>query len=92
MVRIGPRHEQYENRTVRAYGQWRIQELPKADHGERAEREPKWGSGGGAPSWVQSEAPEAESLLYILYKKWPKVNDFFFKFAAVSESRRNDQP
>jgi len=38
---------------------WRIQDLPKgggADHGERAESEPKrvsGGSGGGAPSGVQ---------------------------------------
>ena len=27
------------------------------DHGERAEREPKRGSGGGAPSGVQGQSP-----------------------------------
>ena len=40
--------------------QWRIQDLPKGrgtDHGERAEREPKRGSGGGAPSGVQGQCP-----------------------------------
>jgi len=28
-----------------------------ADHGERAEREPKRGSGGGAPSGVEGQSP-----------------------------------
>jgi len=49
-------------------------------HGERAEREPKRGSGGGAPSGAQGlplvgvrSPPEAESFLYT--KKWPKVKD-----------------
>ena len=56
-----------------------------ADHGERAEREPKWGSGGGAPSGVpgqsfwwggQGSPIEAEIFLYIfMQKKWPKVKD-----------------
>jgi len=27
------------------------------DHGERAEREPKWGFGGGAPSGVEGQSP-----------------------------------
>ena len=61
--------------------QWRIQDLPKwgADHGERAEREPKRGSGGEAPSGVQGQTPwwgvrgrsppEAESFLYIFMQK-----------------------
>ena len=51
------------------------------DHGERAERKPKRGSGGGAPSGVQGQTrgrslPEAESFLYIFTQKWPKVKDF----------------
>jgi len=37
--------------------QWRIQELPRGDHGERAEREPKKGSRGKAPSGVQGQSP-----------------------------------
>jgi len=43
-----------------------------ADHGERAERELKRGSGGGAPSGVQGQSlvlPEAESFFKFLYKK-----------------------
>jgi len=49
--------------------QWRIQDLPRGDHGEREEREPKWGSGGGAPSGFTrwrvrgAKPPEAESFL-----------------------------
>ena len=40
-----------------------------ADHGERAERERKRGSGGEAPwSW--------ELFCQFSYKKWPKVKDF----------------
>ena len=56
-----------------------------ADHVERAERESKRGSGGGAPSGVQGQSPgggsggrsppEAESFLYIFTQKWPKVKD-----------------
>ena len=63
--------------------QWRIQDLPKgwADHGERVEREPKWGFGGGAPSGVQGQnpwwgsggPPEAESFLYNKVKKVANV-------------------
>jgi len=51
-------------------------------HGERAEREPKRGSGGGAPSGVQGQSPwwrvrgrsspEAESFLYIFIQKVAK--------------------
>jgi len=40
--------------------QWRIQDLPKgggADHGEHAERDPKRGSGGGAPVGSRGRAP-----------------------------------
>jgi len=38
--------------------QWRIQDLPRGgDHGESAEREPKRGPGGGAPSGVQGQSP-----------------------------------
>jgi len=46
---------------VRALSQRRIQDLPKvgADHGERAEREPKQGSGGGAPTGVQGYSLKA---------------------------------
>ena len=48
--------------------QWRIQDLPKggADHGERAEREPKRGSRGGAP-WGRSpqRCPVAEPLMEV---------------------------
>ena len=47
-----------------------------ADHGERAEREPKRESGGGAPSGVQGQRgsgerspPEAESFFYIFMQK-----------------------
>ena len=35
--------------------QWSIQDLSRAvkgDHGERVERKPKWGFGGGAPGGV----------------------------------------
>jgi len=57
-----------------------------ADHVERAEREPKRGSGGGAPSGVQGQSPwlglggrsppEAESFLYIfIQKSGQKVKD-----------------
>ena len=55
--------------------QWRIQDLPRGDHGEREEREPKWGSGGGAPSGFTrwrvrgAKPPEAESFLYIFIQK-----------------------
>ena len=67
--------------------QWRIQDLPKggtggADHGERAEREPKRGSGGGAPSGVplvggQGAKPPWSWMLFVHFytKKWPKVED-----------------
>ena len=48
-------------------------------YGERAEREPKRGSGCGGPSGVQGQSrrspPEAESFCTFLYKKWPKVKD-----------------
>ena len=39
--------------------QWRIQDLSKGggNHDERAEREPKRGFGGGAPSGVQGQSP-----------------------------------
>jgi len=39
--------------------QWRIQDLPKgaADHGERAEREPKRGSGAEPPAGSRGRAP-----------------------------------
>ena len=47
-----------------------------ANHGERAECEPKRGSGGGAPSGVQglvggqgAKPPEAKSFLYIFIQK-----------------------
>jgi len=64
--------------------QWRIQDLPRGvtmasvrrrgDHGERAEREPKRGLGAEHPAasrspWWGAKPPEAESFLYILYKK-----------------------
>ena len=65
--------------------QWRIQDLPKrGDHGERAEREPKRGSGGSVPSgvqgqrlwWGSGEAPlKLKAFCTFLYKKWPKVKD-----------------
>jgi len=53
------------------------------DHGKRAEREPKRGSGGGAPSGVQGQSPwwgsggersppEAESFLSIFIQKVAK--------------------
>ena len=73
-----------------------------ADHGERAEREPKRGSGGGAPSGVQGQspwwgargAPPWSWKLFVHYytKKWPKVKDLMWKFAPVFESRRQGQP
>jgi len=72
------------------------------DHGERADREPKRGSGGGAPSGVQGqtgggqggEAPiKLKAFCKFLYKKWPKVKDFSDNLPPpVSESRRHDQP
>ena len=37
--------------------QWRIQDLAKGGHGERAEREPITGVWGGAPSGVQGQSP-----------------------------------
>ena len=52
------------------------------DHGERAEREPKRGSGGGAGS--RGRAPDGGSgglplklkaFCTFLHKKWPKVKD-----------------
>ena len=53
------------------------------DHGERVEREPKWGSGAEPPAGSRGRVgghggspPEAESFLYIfIQKKWPKVKD-----------------
>jgi len=51
------------------------------DHGERAEREPKRGSGGRAPAGSRGSAPgggsgqsppEAESFLYIFTQKVAK--------------------
>ena len=47
----------------------------RAVHGERVEREPKRGSGGGAGS--RGRAPGGgQSFLYIfIQKKWPKVKD-----------------
>ena len=56
-----------------------------ADHGERAEREPKRGSGGGAPSGVQGQSPwwgvggeaplKLKAFSTFLHKRWPKVED-----------------
>ena len=43
----------YKNHIV----QWRIQDLPGGDCGERVEREPKRRSGGGAPSGVKRQSP-----------------------------------
>jgi len=47
-----------------------------ANHGERAEREPKRGSGGGAPSGVQGSGGEAflklKAFLYIFTQKVAK--------------------
>ena len=50
----------------------------RADHGERAEREPKRGSGGGAPSVVKGQSPWwgvrglAESFLSMFIQKVAK--------------------
>jgi len=68
-----------------ALPQWRIQDLPKgggADHGERAEREPKRGSGSGAPNGVQEQSPwwgvrgrsrlKLKAFCTFLYKKLAK--------------------
>ena len=63
--------------------QWWIQDLPRgggADHGERVKREPKRGSGGGAPSGVQGRAPgggplKLRAFCTFLCKKWPNVKD-----------------
>ena len=46
-----------------------------ADHGERAEREPKRRSGGGAPSGVQGQSPwwGIKGVCTFFTKKWPKV-------------------
>ena len=55
------------------------------DHGERAERESKRGSGGGAPSGVQGQSPwwgsggrsplplKLKAFCQFHSKKWPKV-------------------
>jgi len=45
----------------------------RADRGERAEREPKRGSGGRAPGGGSGVSPEAESFLYFLYKSGQKL-------------------
>ena len=53
-------------------GQWRIQDLPgETDHGERAEREPKRGSGAEPPAGSRGRAPGGGSggLLYIFIQK-----------------------
>ena len=64
----------------------RICQRVGADHGERVEREPKRGSGGGAPSGVQGQSPwwgvrggeaplKLKAFCTFLHKKWPKVKD-----------------
>ena len=67
----------------------------RADHDERAEREPKRGSGSGAPAGSRDRAPGGGwswKLFYtFLYKKVAKSKGFKWKFAPVSESRRYDQ-
>jgi len=71
--------------------QWRIQDLPRgegADHGERAEREPKRGAGAEPPAGSKGRAPgggswwrspasplKLKAFCTFLYKKWPKVKD-----------------
>jgi len=54
--------------------QWRIQDLPGGDHGERAEREPKRGSGGSALVGGQGgRAPlKLKAFCTLLYKKVAK--------------------
>ena len=72
-----------------------------ADHGERAEREPKRGSGtgGGAPCGVQGQSPwwgsGGEAFCQFSYKKWPKVKDISENLPPCLRqtlSRRHDQP
>jgi len=47
-----------------------------ADHGQRAEREPKWGSGGGAPAGFKGgQMGGSKAFCQFSCKKWPKVTD-----------------
>ena len=51
-------------------------------HGERAEREPKWGSGGKAPSGVQGHSPMVGVI--IMVRSPLKLNAFFVYFYTKS--------
>jgi len=60
--------------------QWRIQDLPRGNHGERAEREqPKRGSGAEPPTGSRVRTPgggEAENFLSIFIQKVGKSEGF----------------
>jgi len=64
--------------------QWRIPYLPRGDHGERAEREPKRGLGAEPPAGSRCRAPgggqgrsplKLKAFVHFYTKKWPKVKD-----------------
>ena len=74
-------------------------------HGERAEREPKRGSGGVAPSGVQGQSPwwgvrgrsplKLKAFCQFSYKKWPKVKYLHENLPPCLRQtvwRRHDQP
>ena len=71
--------------------QWRIQDLPKGEggHGERAEREPKRGSGDGAPCGIRG-SPHWKLFVHFYTKIRPKVKDLSENLPPCLESRRHD--